>query len=209
MSVIRLRGSLLGLGLAALTGLVACGQPLDESLPQNEALPDAPEGIIFLDPDGTLPPGFEIQALSAANQNAMLSAVNATRTKGTSCGGVAKPAAAALKLDNTDITKSLLIKAAEGHAKDMADKNFFSHTGSDKSTLSVRVNRTGYKWGALGENIAAGYPTIADAVKGWYMSAGHCNNFMNNTFTQVGFGQAINSASTYKTYWVAVLAKPL
>jgi uncharacterized protein YkwD len=205
MSVIRLRGSLLGLGLTALTalsGLAACGQPLDEELPQNEALPGAPEGIIFLDPDGTLPPGFEIQALTATEQASMLSAVNATRTKGTSCGGVAKPKAAAL------ISNAKLIQAAEAHAKDMADKNYFSHTGKDGSNPGVRITRTGYSWSTYGENIAAGYPTVADAVKGWYASSGHCSNFMNGAFTQVGFGKATNAASTYKTYWVAVLAKP-
>lgn len=202
MSVIRLRGSLLGIGLAALGSLAACGQPLDENLPQNEALPGAPEGIIFLDPDGTLPPGFEIQALSAADQTLMLNTVNATRTKGTTCGGVVKPKAPALA------SNAKLIQAAEAHAKDMADKNYFSHTGKDGSDPGIRITRTGYAWSTYGENIAAGYPTVADAVKGWYMSSGHCNNFMNSGVTQVGFGKATNASSTYKTYWVAVLAKP-
>lgn len=201
MREFRLSGTLLGLGLFALAA-GGCGQALEEGLPQNEALPNAPEGIVFLGEDDPLPPGYTIQALTAAEQTSMLAAVNATRTKGTSCGGVARPKAAAL------VSHTKLIQSAEAHAKDMADKNYFSHTGKDGSDPGVRIKRTGYDWSAYGENIAAGYATVADAVKGWYASTGHCNNFMNPGVTQVGFGKATNATSMYKTYWVAVLAKP-
>lgn len=201
MSEIRLRRTLLGLGLSALVAS-GCGQALDESLPQNEALPDAPEGIIFLGPDDALPPGFTIQALTASEQTTMLNTVNATRTKSKVCGATTYTAATAL------VSNTKLIAAAEGHAKDMATYNYFSHTGRDGSSVGVRVKRQSYTWSYVGENIAAGYGTIADAVAGWYKSEGHCKNFMNKNFVHVGFGKATNSASTYKTYWVAVLAKP-
>jgi uncharacterized protein YkwD len=202
MSEIRLRSTLLGLGLLALAAS-GCGQALDENLPQNEAQPNAPEGILFLGPDDALPPGFTIQSLTATEQSQMLAAVNATRTKSKVCGTTTYTAAAAL------VSNSLLISAAEKHALDMATYNYFSHTGRDGSTVGTRVTRTGYKWSTVGENIAAGYTTIADTVAGWYKSEGHCKNFMNKAFTQVGFGKAYTSTSTYKYYWVAVLAKPL
>lgn len=209
MSVIRLRGSLLG--VAALAGLAACGQPLDENLPQNEALPDAPEGIIFLDPDGTLPPGFTIQALTAAEQATMRDTVNATRTKGIKCGTTSYPAALALALENR------LVTAAEAHAKDMATPPvYFSHTGRAPAKTQPwdRVSKTGYKWSTVGENIAAGQTSIATAISGWFTSTEHCKNFMNKSFTQVGFGMASGPwfappPNFTAKYWVAVLAKPL
>lgn len=201
MSEIRLRSTLLGLGLLALAAS-GCGAALDESLPQNEAQPNAPEGILFLGPDDALPPGFTIQALTATEHTQMLDAVNATRARGTTCGSTAFGAATKL------VSNSVLASAAEKHGKDMADYNYFSHTGRDGSSVGTRVSRLGYKWSTVGENIAAGYGTIADAVAGWYKSEGHCKNFMNKAFTQAGFGRATNASSAYKTYWVAVLAKP-
>lgn len=201
MSEIRLRSTLLGLGLLALSAS-GCGAALDESLPQNEAQPNAPEGILFLGPDDALPPGFTIQALTATEQSQMLTAVNAGRAKSRNCGSTAYTAAAPLA------SNSLLISAAEKHAQDMAANNYFSHTGRDGSSVGTRVTRTGYKWSTVGENIAAGYTTIASTVDGWYASAGHCANFMNKSFTQAGFGKGYSATSTYKYYWVAVLAKP-
>lgn len=182
--------------------LLACGQPADEdTTPQNEALENAPEGIIYLDADAPLPPDFVIQALTSAEQTSMLNAVNATRTKGTKCGTTTYPAATALKLQTN------LITAAEKHAADMAAKNYFDHKSLDGKTPGDRIKAAGYAWTAYGENIAAGYATVADTVKGWYASEGHCKNFMSKTVVDAGFGKGYNASSSYKTYWVAVMAK--
>ena len=50
-----------------------------------------------------------------------------------------------------------LAAAATAHSNDMANKNFFSHTGSDGSNPGQRISRAGYNWYTYGENIAAGY----------------------------------------------------
>jgi uncharacterized protein YkwD len=183
--------------------LAACGQPEGEqALPQNEALENAPQGIIVVDENTPLPPDFVIQTLTTAEQASMLSTVNATRTRGTSCGGTAYGAAPALK------SNAKLINAAEGHGADMAKNNYFSHTGLDGSTPGTRITKAMYSWSAYGENIAAGRTTIADTVKDWYGSTGHCINFMSKTVTEAGFGKGYSATSTYKNYWVAVMAKP-
>lgn len=183
-------------------GLLACGQPEEANLPQNEALENAPEGIVFLDEDAPLPPDFQIQAVTAAEQTALLNATNAKRTVGTKCGATTYAKAAALTVN------SLLGTAANKHAEDMAKYNYFSHTGRDGSSFSVRIDRTGYKWSTAGENISAGRSDPKATIDGWYASEGHCKNFMNPAFTQIGFGKGYNASSTYKTYWVAVMARP-
>jgi uncharacterized protein YkwD len=138
-------------------------------------------------------PDFAATALARMNQ---------LRAAGADCrtGGKFAPAAALT-------WSALLTQSAEGLSQDMVAKNFFSHTGSNGSTLGSRVDATGYTWSGLGENIAAGYPSIDAVMTGWMASDGHCENLMNPAFNQVGLvcvpGTAAN---TYNTYWTMDLA---
>lgn len=125
----------------------------------------------------------------------MLAYVNALRTKGCKCNGVQMPIVPALKWN------TLLEAAALRHAKDMSATNTFSHTGSDGSTMSGRITATGYKWMALAENIASGYPNLLGVINGWVSSAGHCKNMMSANFTELG-------AAKVGTYWVQDFGKP-
>ena len=111
-------------------------------------------------------------------------AVNAKRATGTTCGGTAQPPVPALTL------QSQISAAADAHARDMATRNYFSHTGAGGSDPGQRMTAAGYRWSAWAENIAAGQATPAAAVDGWFASAGHCRNFMSSTVTQIGFGKA-------------------
>ena len=103
----------------------------------------------------------------------------------------------------------MLAQAAAGHSQDMAARNYFSHTSADGRTLVDRVNATGYAWSSLGENIAAGYPSVNAVVDGWMASDGHCANLMNPAFRDIGMACVPGTASsTYKTYWTLDLGKP-
>jgi uncharacterized protein YkwD len=132
----------------------------------------------------------------------MLNQVNALRASGTSCGGVPYPPVPALQLQGN------LTRAADAHAADMASRDYFSHNSLDGTDPGTRMTRAGYRWSAWAENIAAGQPTPASVIGGWFASAGHCQNFMSSAVTQVGFGFAENPGSTYRTYWVADLGRP-
>jgi uncharacterized protein YkwD len=132
----------------------------------------------------------------------LLARVNAKRATGTTCGGVAHPAVPALTLQGQ------LATAADGHARDMATNNFFSHTGSNGSDVGSRITATGYRWQALAENIAAGQTTPQSVIDALFASAGHCVNFMSTAVTQIGFGRAENPASRYRIYWVADMGRP-
>lgn len=142
------------------------------------------------------------KATTTALQREMLAAVNQARSTARSCGGESFPARGALRL-NTRLTR-----AAQGHAADMARNNFFSHTSSNGWTLVDRVNAQSYAWSTLGENIAAGYPSVPAVVQGWLDSPGHCRNIMGS-FTELGVGYVKGgNANDYGNYWVQNFGTP-
>ena len=54
-----------------------------------------------------------------------------------------------LRLENgsAPVAYSMTLEtAAKRHARDMAQNNVFSHTGSDGSDVGARVSETGYGW---------------------------------------------------------------
>jgi uncharacterized protein YkwD len=140
--------------------------------------------------------------LPVATQQQMLALVNAKRATGMTCGSTVFAPVPALTLNGT------LTKASDAYALDMANKNYFSHTGADGSDPGMRITAAGYRWSAWAENIAAGQPTPEAVIAGWFDSPGHCVNFMSSAVTQVGFGKADNASSTYGTYWASDLGRP-
>ncbi|MDC0714835.1 CAP domain-containing protein [Stigmatella sp. ncwal1] len=136
-------------------------------------------------------------------ENQVLTLVNQRRAAGASCGGVSKPAVAALALDTR------LRCASRKHSKDMAVNNFFSHTGTGNTTPWARMASAGYtSYTNAGENIAAGQTTPASVVTGWMNSTGHCNNIMNGAFKKLGVGYYYRSGSTYGHYWTQDFGAP-
>jgi len=129
-------------------------------------------------------------------QASLLARLNQYRAAGASCGsaGSFAPAQALAWNDR-------LLQAASGHSQDMASRNYFSHTSADGRTMVDRINATGYAWRSLGENIAAGYPSVNAVVDGWMASDGHCANIMNPGFRDVGVACVTSTTSTYRTYW--------
>lgn len=90
---------------------------------------------------------------------------------------------------NVDLVmSSKLTAAAYNHSRDMAINNYFSHTGSDGSTMVTRAQAAGYSFSWLAENIAAGYSTPKDAVDGWMNSSGHRANILNCNLRETGIG---------------------
>ena len=94
-----------------------------------------------------------------------------------------------------------LSAAAEAHARDMSANGFMSHTGSDGSQLTDRVNRTGYCWQTVAENIAWRIRGEAEVVRQWMRSRGHRRNILNRQITDFGVARAGDN------YWVLVLAR--
>jgi uncharacterized protein YkwD len=112
------------------------------------------------------------------------------------CGTNTRPAAAPLIWD------AKIAIAARGHAKDMADHNYFSHDSQDGRNFVDRMTNAGYTGFATSENIAAGQQTPEDVMQTWLNSSGHCDDIMDAKTKEIGIGVAQNSSSKYGIYWV-------
>lgn len=132
----------------------------------------------------------------------VMNAIDAARAQPRSCGSEAKPAVPALGWNDT------LFTAATAHSQDMAQRNYFSHTSPEGKTSGDRAQAAGYRFTALGENIAAGQRSVATVMQGWLASEGHCRNIMNAAFTQVAVACIATARQQYPTYWTMMLGKP-
>ncbi|CAI5726734.1 unnamed protein product [Peronospora destructor] len=94
-----------------------------------------------------------------------------------------------------------LRNAALLHSRDMAKRNFMSHTGSTGSTMSSRAAIQGYRWTFLAENVAAGHATVASVVASWMKSKPHRANILSSKVKMFECGYAYSSSSKYKHYW--------
>ena len=136
-----------------------------------------------------------------AEEQSMLDAVNSFRAQARTCGASIYPAAAPLAWN------CKLELAALTHSMDMANNNFFSHTGSNGSTVGTRVTDVGYSWSTVGENIAAGYASVSSVMQGWINSPGHCANMMTSNFQDLGSAKVSNASSQYGVYWTQVFGR--
>src|SRR3982751_4087598 len=123
---------------------------------------------------------------STVNKTLLLDLVNAVRKSGCQCGDTYYGPAPAVTWNNQ------LENAAIGHAKDMYQNKYFSHTAADGSNAGVRIERAGYYWSDYGENIASGYKNEQEVIGGWLSSPGHCKNIMNKTYKEMGVGRTGN-----------------
>lgn len=107
-----------------------------------------------------------------------------------------------------------LFAAASRHSIDMANRGVVSHTGSDGSQPSTRVDAV-YAWMIVAENVAAGQPDVASAYAAWWNSPGHQANML---LPDLGNGMAYEFAVAYSFnpnvgydghYWTMVIAQPL
>jgi hypothetical protein len=88
-----------------------------------------------------------------------------------------------------------LSSAAQQHAQDMADRQYFSHVTPEGLALRDRVAPTGYltsdtDW-SLAENLGFGTSVLsppAAIIDGWMNSAPHRANMLDPTLQDVGIG---------------------
>jgi uncharacterized protein YkwD len=140
---------------------------------------------------------------AAADGKQVQKLVNQARAQPRRCGGRQFAPVGPLK------TNAALSRAALEHSRDMALHDRFDHTGHDGSTPSVRIARAGYgEFRIVGENIAAGAMTPAEAVQGWLASPAHCENIMDGRFAEMGFAYSVNPDSPSVVYWTQVFASP-
>jgi uncharacterized protein YkwD len=139
--------------------------------------------------------------VAASQTDAVLSALNGARAKAGCPALVVNPR---------------LMAAAKGHAKAMAEQNFFGHAGKDGSRFSSRIKRQGYSYRAAAENIAAGQSSASEVVRSWLQSSGHRRNIMNCRMRETGIAVVYQpddrplrgNRAPLRYYWVQVFAAP-
>ncbi len=94
-----------------------------------------------------------------------------------------------------------LTRAAETHARDMIRKSFFSHTGSDGSTIGNRARTHGYGPCVIAENIAKGHPRLDQVLAAWMGSRGHRRNILHADVTEFALVRGSGNV------WVMVLGR--
>jgi uncharacterized protein YkwD len=105
-------------------------------------------------------------------------------------------------------SSSELNRAALDHTRKQADDGQIYHVDPDDgSNPGERISRTGYTFSAWGENVAAGYRTAQDVMKGWMDSPGHCRNILNPGFTEIGVGY-VTGGAVFGTFWTQAFARP-
>lgn len=94
--------------------------------------------------------------------------------------------------------------AARYHARDMAEDGYFNHDSYDGGVKvcgwSTRVGKFYTGWNSLAENIAAGYATPEDVMRGWMNSDGHRRNILSSSNREIGVGYW--PGGSYGKYWV-------
>ena len=125
--------------------------------------------------------------------------VNRARAKGMRCGTTYYRAVPPVAWNDT------LGEASLAHSQDMAGNGFLYHAGSDRRDPGNRIAGLGYAWSAYGENIAEGYHSPSEVVKGWMKSRDHCENIMNPSFKEAGSAHARGPRGIY---WTLLLAAP-
>ena len=81
-----------------------------------------------------------------------------------------------------------LNEAAQAHTDFMAATQVITHFGSDGSDPGKRLERAGYRWSTIGENIAAGQIDAQEVVQDWINSPAHRANLLKEGLTDIGVG---------------------
>jgi uncharacterized protein YkwD len=96
--------------------------------------------------------------------------------------------------------------AAQSHAEDMVDRDYYAHVSPDGRTPRERFRAAGGgRWAISGENIAkcSGCAPPPDAERiaafhsGWMQSPGHRENILSRGFDRFGFGIASAASEIY------------
>jgi uncharacterized protein YkwD len=206
-SILRLCSLLIAMAVAACGGGSDAGPPT--SPPTEGTLNTAPVSATTATPTPVAPAPVASASLSPGStcnlanfQDDLLRQINSARASGRSCGATVFAPTAALDWN------AKLFAAAEGHSRDMAVNNYFSHISLSGRTASQRVSDAGYTWRATGENIAAGQRDVSAVMNSWLTSDGHCRNIMSPAYQDVAVACVQQAGSTYGRYWTMVLARP-
>ena len=94
-----------------------------------------------------------------------------------------------------------LSKAAQKHANDMRENDYFSHTSKNGTDFFKRIENQKYIPCYAAENIAQGQKLPKNVIKDWMDSRGHRANNLSPKASEYGIGLSGD-------YWVLIFARP-
>ena len=109
------------------------------------------------------------------------------------------------------ILEAHVMKAARDKAQDFRTNWRFYHAGSDGSSPSQRVARTGYDWVEVGETLSAGQITARGAVANLKASPCHRFALLRKVYLHAGAAYLHTPDAPrgrYRHWWVVKLAQP-
>jgi len=104
-----------------------------------------------------------------------------------------------------------LDQAAQAKAEDMASKNYWSHITPAGEQPWTFIEAADYSYSFASENLAYGFDSSADTIKGWLNSPNHKQAMLDQKVSEVGFGIADSPDYQGKgpsTVVVAIYASP-
>lgn len=195
------------IGILLVSG---CGGGADESRSMDAAIADGNATQIRKDYaalSNKSADGVAVQAVAQPTPDPFaaqaLAAINAARSQARSCGDKAFPAVGPLAWNARAAYAALL------ESEWMLDSNAFGHAWPAGELVWDRLAMAGYRWSKADENIAAGYRSLADAMKAWIDSPPHCVALMRADITETAVAVVPGrEGSAYLSYWTMVLATP-
>lgn len=101
-----------------------------------------------------------------------------------------------------------LDRVAQTYADDMLKRSHYGHVDPEGLTVRERAYAGGYDLRFIAENLAAGQPTVDEAVNGWMKSEKHRDNILSRIYMEAGFGLAIGrNRRGYQIIWVQVFGR--
>ena len=85
---------------------------------------------------------------------------------------------------------SILEKAAQLKANDMASRGYFAHDSPDGHSPWYWFDQVGYNYSYAGENLAVNFSDSVEVNQAWMNSPGHRDNILNNNFSEIGIATA-------------------
>ena len=75
------------------------------------------------------------------------------------------------------------------------------HEGPRNNDAGDRLEAAGVTWSAWAENVAVGFDTPAEVMRGWMDSPGHRANILRKSVTHLGVGTRFGSGGNYRGPW--------
>ncbi len=98
-----------------------------------------------------------------------------------------------------------LCRAAQMMSDEILLTGNFGHIDSARRRADARALLVGYEFEWLGENLAAGQPTLERAIQGWLNSPSHQANLLNPAYREMGLGFTRLEGSRYGVCWAQLL----